>query len=106
MKNIEINRPKQVFFHNVQGENDVPVEQNLAMTPAQMYSLVQQGRPVSLQQLPLDNFDDGTSDPSFYVTMDKRRGVDIVDVWNKSQDLKKKYYQMSKNQVSLQKSNE
>lgn len=65
----------------------VYTEQNIAITPSDIQSMVERGIPVSTTNLP--SFIDGTINPSFDVPIELRRGVDVVDVWDTSQTAKR-----------------
>lgn len=58
----------------------IPVQNNLALTPSKMAEFVDQGIPVSASQLNGDFFD-GVSNPSWDVSIDLKRGVDVAEVW-------------------------
>ena len=55
----------------------IPVQNNLALTPSKMAEFVDQGIPVSASQLNGDFFD-GVSNPSWDVSIDLKRVVDLV----------------------------
>lgn len=58
----------------------IPVQNDLALTPSKMAELVDQGIPVSASQLNGEFFD-GVSNPSWDVSIDLKRGVDVAEVW-------------------------
>lgn len=65
----------------------VYTEQNIAVTPSQIQQMVERGIPVSPSNA--SAFIDGVINPSFDVPIEERRGVDVVDVWDASQDAKR-----------------
>lgn len=74
--------------------NTVPyvyTEQNIAVTPSQIQQMVERGIPVSPSNA--SSFIDGVPNPSFDVPIEHRRGVDVVDVWDASQDAKRSLIQ-------------
>lgn len=58
---------------------DIPVRPNLAVTPAQMAKMTEQGVAVSSQIA--SDFNDGETNVSFVLPVDRVRGMDIVDFW-------------------------
>ena len=78
-----INKPTR--FANCQvGINENKVQSGLALTPSQMYTLAQQGKPISANILPDDNFDDGQPHCTYELPLDQQRGIDVTDMWNAS----------------------
>lgn len=59
--------------------SDVPVKGDLAVTPAQMARMAENGVAISSQIA--GSFNDGETNPSFEVPMTQVRGLDIVDFW-------------------------
>lgn len=59
-----------------------------AMTPAQADRMRKNNQPITLNNLPDDSFDDGCSSPS--ITTEYCRGSSLIDLWNESNDAKKK----------------
>lgn len=59
-----------------------------AMTPAQADRLRKNNQPITLQNLPDESFDDGCTNPS--ITTEYSRGASLVDLWNESNDAKRK----------------
>lgn len=55
------------------------VREGLAMTPADIARLTARGMPINQQNL--GTFQDGEPNPSPYVTSERRRGVDVADLW-------------------------
>lgn len=60
----------------------------MSMSPAEADRLRKMNRPVTLGNLPEDSFDDGCTNPS--ITTEYCRGSSLVDLWNESNDAKKK----------------
>jgi len=75
-------------------ESDIPVQNGLALTPAQIQSMTLQGVPIST---PLAmSFRDGYDKLDFEPSIDARRGVDLNDVWEAEQDAKSKLREIYK----------
>lgn len=61
----------------------------LSITPGQMLELTNQGYPISSQNLKyLDNID--PADKDFYIPLQYRRGIDIADLSEHSQEVRAK----------------
>ena len=67
-------------------EQEEKVLDNQAITPAQMYSMAQQGKPISAQQMPADYFDDGNPYQTYELPVDRQRGIDVIQCWEASKD--------------------
>lgn len=82
----------KVLFHSIRARrhDDEPVVQNdLAVTPSQMMELTQKGYSITSQNLRmLDAID--PADKDFYVPLQYRRGIDIADISEASQEVRKK----------------
>lgn len=65
-------------------DSDLPVQGNLAVTPAQMAKMAANGVAISSQIA--GNFNDGSTDVSFDVPLQQVRGLDIVDYWEAQKD--------------------
>lgn len=82
---------KQKFCTSVcrrRPDEDV-VMNGLSITPGQMLELTNQGYPISSQNLKyLDNID--PADKDFYIPLQYRRGVDIADLSEHSQEVRAK----------------
>lgn len=74
------------------------VQNNLAITPGEMYALAQQGKPITTHQLPDDYFDDGDARQTYDLPIDRIRGIDVIDCWNASKDAKSKIKSFEKQQ--------
>lgn len=74
--------------------NDIPINGKLAMTPSKMMKLAEQGIPISSQQLG-GQFYDGDVKVTWDVPIDRQRGVDMNDMWNYEQTVRKKMNKMS-----------
>lgn len=70
--------------------NEKPVQGDLALTPSQMFNMMQEGIPITAQEQNKNNFYDGDTNPSFELPLDQQRGVDIADCWNASVSIRKK----------------
>lgn len=77
--------------------NELVTRQGLAMTPSDVARLTAQGMPVNTQNVSM--FYDGEPNPSPYVTSERRRGVDVADLWEEHEHIvakAKKAYVASK----------
>ena len=88
-------RYKLKFFRNKESEHDIPVVPNLAITPAQMLKLQEQGIPISSQQLNKEYYD-GDTRVSWDIPLDRQRGVSVNDMWNHQQDVREKLKEEAK----------
>lgn len=59
--------------------SDLPVKGDLAVTPAQMARMANNGVAISSQIA--GSFNDGETNPSFELPISQVRGLDIVDFW-------------------------
>ena len=71
------------------GEFEDPVQNGLAITPAQMLDLTNRGIPVSPSNLGLE-YDDGYSELEFDVPSEHVRGIDMADLWEQREDMRDK----------------
>lgn len=69
-------------------QQELVTRQGLALTPADVSRLTAQGMPVNTQNAQM--FYDGDPNPSPYVTSERRRGVDVSDLWEERQNIVKK----------------
>lgn len=65
----------------------IKTTQNLSVTPAQMFELAAKGIPIT--QGNVDNFFDGTENPSWDIPLYKQRNVDMSELWQAQQSAKK-----------------
>lgn len=65
------------------------VQNNLAVTPADMMRMTELGKPISTQILGAEYYD-GRDKLDFECNLEYRRGVDINDMWNAQHDGKDK----------------
>lgn len=70
-------------------DHEQPVRQGLAYTPSDMYDLVQRGIPVNNLNMQEAYFD-GTKDASFHIGAERKRGVDVAELWENYQVLRDK----------------
>lgn len=70
--------------------DEEPVQDGLAVSPAMMYDMTKKGVAISTQNQPDNLFDDGSTENSFFVPVDRKRGCDIVSLWETEQEVKKK----------------
>lgn len=61
---------------------ETPVQGGLSYTPAQMMKLVQNGIPVNAPNAQLVE-SQGVPNPSWDIPLERKRGVDIADIWQK-----------------------
>ena len=87
---MQRDRAKLKFFRNKLSEFDENTVPGLAITPAQMLSMAENGIPISNHQLST-LYDEGTVNPSWDIDMDRQRGVDPIDMWNHTQEVKSKF---------------
>lgn len=64
--------------------HESPVMGGLAHTPAEMYKLIEQGIPVSAGNTQL-NANQGIANPTWDIPLERRRNVDICDIWTRQQ---------------------
>ena len=60
-------------------DGELVVREGLSMTPADIARLTSRG--MSINQQNVGMFQDGEPNPSPYVTSERRRGVDVADLW-------------------------
>lgn len=70
-------------------ELDKPVQNGLAVTPAQMLEMTNNGIPITPANLGLQ-YEEGVSKLDFEPPLEYQRGVDMTDMWNHRQNMKKK----------------
>ena len=63
----------------VRKDGELVVREGLSMTPADIARLTSRGMPINQQNVGM--FQDGEPNPSPYVTSERRRGVDVADLW-------------------------
>lgn len=63
-----------------------PVQNGLALTPAQIMRMSERGIPVTTQNLD-GMYYDGDTRPSWDIPLDMQRGVDVATMWQKRRDL-------------------
>lgn len=80
--------------------DDIEVNGTLAITPAKMQKLSEQGIPISSQVINQVYFD-GENNPSWDVPMDRKRGIDINDMWQHEQNVKTKLKRATKDAIKL-----
>lgn len=69
---------------------DIPVQNNLAITPAQVHALAMQGIPVSTQSSQL-HYIDGNFGDDHNLPLSLRRGVDPADLYEQHMNLSKRF---------------
>lgn len=95
------NLPRTRFAHANYSKDSIKVQSHLTLTPAQMYGMALQGKPISAFQLPESEFDNGVIDEAenIVVPMEEKRGVDVNDLWQNHKDIETKFknYRNKKN---------
>lgn len=79
-----------------------PVKQGLAYTPAVMDKMRMQGIPIQANQPPAELFDDGDTTSNYEVPLNRRRGIDVADVWEMAQESRSKFKEFSQQQQQQQ----
>ncbi len=104
------NRPRTRFAHANYSKDSIKVQSHLTLTPAQMYGMALQGKPISSFQLPESEFDNGVIDEAenIVVPLEEMRGVDVNDLWQNQKDIETKfknyrYKKSTKNKVVTKK---
>lgn len=72
----------------IRGEFEPVVRGGLAMSPADMARLAARGMPINQQNVGV--FQDGEPNPSPYVTSERRRGVDVAELWEEHEKIVQK----------------
>lgn len=87
------NRPRTRFAHANYSIDSIKVQSHLTLTPAQMYGMALQGKPISTFQLPESEFDNGVIDEAenICVPLEEMRGVDVNDLWQNQKDIETKF---------------
>lgn len=71
--------------HPKRNHNEVEPKAGLAYTPAEMAQLHAKGMPVNSANL-INSFCDGDKNPSFDVSIERKRGVDPAEIWEASKN--------------------
>lgn len=66
-----------------------PVQNGLALTPSDILRMAEQGIPASSANNP--NLIDGSTENNWEVPLEERRGIDMADLWNERQNIKRKF---------------
>lgn len=87
------NRPRRRFAHANYSKDSIKVQSHLTLTPAQMYGMALQGKPISTFQLPESEFDNGVIDEAenILVPLEEMRGIDVNDLWQNQKDIETKF---------------
>lgn len=70
---------------------EVVVQNGLAVTPSQVLKMAEQGIPASAQMN--SRMIDGHTGSDWNVPLEERRGVDIAQMWQESQNIRSKFKQ-------------
>lgn len=106
---MTISRFKQYCNHgrkvyvNRSSEDDQVVREGLAYSPADMARLTARGMPVN-SLMTGKAFIDGEENPSFDVTSDRQRFVDVADLWEEHQNIKERARAAAKAKAKSKKS--
>lgn len=95
------NAPNPIrFAKTFYNENEVPVIDHLAYEVKDLDEMVKQGKPISQNSLD-DMYYDGEIRSRVEVPSDRRRGVDINDLWNETRRGKRQASKAGVRQVDL-----
>lgn len=98
---IRSNLNKPPVFASCKCElHESKVSSGLALTPAQMWDMAQQGKPISTSMLPDEYFDDGDPYATYDVDLDRKRGIDVVELWEAEKTAKNKFRQFESKERS------
>ena len=75
--------------------DEVAPKEGLAYTPADMSRMHAAGMPVNSANL-INSFCDGDKNPSFDLPFERKRGVDMAEIWEESVQAKKRINAFSK----------
>ena len=104
------NRPRRRFAHANYSKDSIKVQSHLTLTPAQMYGMALQGKPISSFQLPESEFDNGVIDEAenIVVPMEEKRSVDVNDLWQHQKEIETKFknYRSKRNKERMTKEKE
>ena len=70
-------------------ENDIVVREGLSYSPADMARLTERGMPVNALNTG-KAYIDGEENPSFDITTDRQRFVEIADLWEQHQNIRER----------------
>ena len=93
------------FAHCKYQKGEEHVQSGQSITPAQMWELAQQGKPIASHILPDDQFDDGDPYATYDLPLDRQRGIDVVEMWEASKDIGQKFDNFKKKGVNTNVSN-
>lgn len=68
---------------------EIEPKPGLAYSPKEMAELHAKGMPINSANL-VNAFHDGDTNPSFDITIDRRRSVDVAEIWEASLEAKSK----------------
>lgn len=77
----------------------IAVSQSGSYSPAQMAKLIQEGKPITSNNVS-EVFFDGTTGNGMNLLPEDRRGIDVVDAWNISKDAKQKLFNAYQKDIS------
>ena len=80
-------------------ENEIVVKNGLAITPSRALQMSQSGVPVTGQNIQ-NFFPVGDQKTNWDLPLERTRGVDPADLWQKSREIKAKVYNAHKNDVA------
>lgn len=82
-------RTRHPFSRCLRYRGETPVQNGLAVTPAQVLSMAEQGLPISAQMQ--SAMIDGHTHSDWSVPLEEQRGVDIAQMWQASRSIRDKF---------------
>lgn len=79
-------------------KTELPVKSGLAVTPAEMSKLAEEGIPISSNTLGM-SFYEGDGSKSWDIPLERVRGVDVAEMWTQSRTIKEKMLNAHRNDV-------
>lgn len=100
MNKVARRQPHQKLCSIQRRFDEQGVQENLAVSPAQMRDMNEKGIAISTQNLPESYFIDGNGENSFFIPITERRGVDSCMMWEEEQTIKKKMRKARNSDIS------
>lgn len=91
-----LNRPNYAVTHP---SDHIVVHQGLSISPAEVARMASKGLGVS-SSVPESMFYDGDISPEISVPIERMRGIDVAQVWESSQDSKRKFATAQQNDIA------
>lgn len=70
-------------------DDESTVQDNLSLTPHQMWELTKRGTPISTSNVAM-SYVDGIPNPDWDIPIESQRGIDLNDLWTARQEFKAK----------------